>query len=161
MSYINKNDLQIYLNANRLAQVSDRINGDVDDDVNIEQAIVFADGIINTYISNLGYKMPITCADGKVPAILYDLAIVFAVWKMYEGRATDEVRYRFEWAMDILKDFQKGKMGITCQNGLSAQKIVGATINNYGYAASSINDLNSYSDNQCNAFNNNECRGNW
>ncbi len=156
-------DLETYLNDNRLSQVSDRANGALDDDLNINQAILFAESLVNSYVSALGYKMPISCLDGKPPEILKTLSIVFAVWKMHEGRATDEVRYRFEWANSILKDFKSGKMGLVCENGLPPEKKDGAisATGNYGYANANTIDLTSYADNHCAFFKKNECEGSW
>jgi phage gp36-like protein len=161
MAYITKSDIETYLNDNRLAQVSDRLNGVSDDDLNINQAILFAESLVNSYVSALGYKMPISCADGKPPEILRTLSIVCAVWKMYEGRATDEVRYRFEWANNMLKDFKSGKMGLVCQNGEMPLKPISEALGSYGYVAGQVNNLASYSDNVCNETRMRECKGKW
>ncbi|HXU28660.1 MAG TPA: DUF1320 domain-containing protein [Bacteroidia bacterium] len=121
--YISAEDLKTYLGCNKLAQVSDRVNGNNFDEDKIFQAIENAEGIISSYLVNTVYTLPIKCADNSVPALLKNAALWIATFMFYETRSTDEVKYRYENAIKFLDDLKSSKVGLVCNNGIEPDKI--------------------------------------
>jgi phage gp36-like protein len=145
-NYINKQDISTYLNDRRLTELSDRDDGNVDDNFKIQQAIDIAETRFNSYVACLGYKIPLSCLDGSIPAIAKEICLYIAVWNMYEGRRTDEVDFRYSEAIHMLKGFKLGEVCPICANGQVPLKPEIATdIASSGFYASTYT-LSSFSD---------------
>jgi phage gp36-like protein len=149
-NYINKQDISTYLNDRRLTELSDRDDGSVDDNFKIQQAIDIAETRFNSYVACLGYKLPLVCFDGSIPAIAKEICLYIAVWNMYEGRRTDEVDFRYNEAIHMLKGFKLGEVCPICANGqVPLKPEIVTDIDSYGFYASTSRLPSFSDDNKC------------
>ncbi len=153
--YIREEDLEIYIGAKELEEISDIIEGEQAKDDKINQSITLAENRINSYIAYLGYGIPLKCADNSTPKIIVEMALDLARYYMYQKRASTEVLYRYEQAIQTLNDMKTGKLGLFCDNG---QPPITPTLPNQNIGALAQNNkLSSYFDDSpcyssCNSF---------
>jgi phage gp36-like protein len=151
-NYINKQDIAIYLNDRRLTELSDRDEGEIDDNAKIQQAITIAENRFNSYVACLDYQIPLTCLDGSIPAIAKEICLYIAVWNMYEGRRTDEVDFRYGEAIHMLKGFKLGELCPVCANGQAPLKPAIAISTSSSGIYASVGGLSSFSDGLCRTY---------
>ncbi len=159
--YITIEDLKTYLGDKRLAQASDFENGDVLNMPKIEQAIMLACNRIDGVLGKLGYKLPLVCADNSTPALIKQIVIDLAVWDLYQGRATEEVGYRYEQVVGsryfkgLLSQLRDGDIGIYCANGIEPIKNLTASID--GLSERYISTIKTSEYSACCDFSYNRC----
>jgi phage gp36-like protein len=154
-NYINKQDISTYLNDKRLTELSDRDEGEIDDNTKIQQAITIAENRFNSYVACLNYQIPLICADGSIPAIAKEICLYIAVWNMYEGRRTDEVDFRYNEAIHMLKGFKLGELCPVCANGQTPLRpaiAISAISTSSSGVYASVGGLSSFSDGLCNTY---------
>jgi len=115
MSYATKQDLIDRFGNTELAQLTDRTNGTTIDDTVLGKALADADAQIDAYIS-VTHTLPLS----PVPATLVRIAGDIARYYLYEDRATEQVKERFNEAIAFLKNVAAGKAGLGVDAGGTA-----------------------------------------
>lgn len=121
MTYASQQNLIDRFGENELIQLTDRDSlGAIDADV-IARALADADAEINGYLSTR-YTLPLS----PVPAVLEKLACDIARYQLFENKATDIVKERYENSVRFLKDVVSGKVTL----GVDGSGESAATISN-------------------------------
>jgi len=117
MGYATKQDLIDRFGQPELIELTDRATPPtgVIDDVVITRALADADAQIEAYIS-ITHTLPLS----PIPATLVRMAGDIARYYLYEDRATEQVKERFEAAIAFLKNVAAGKAGLGVDAGGSA-----------------------------------------
>lgn len=107
MSYASQNDLSARFGLDELAQVSDQSGrGVLDQDV-VDRALEDANAEVDGYLS-ARYSLPLALAN--IPAILKRVTCDIARYRLWNDRASDEVRQRYEDARRLLEQIAAGKV---------------------------------------------------
>ncbi|MGD9539087.1 MAG: gp436 family protein [Alphaproteobacteria bacterium] len=109
MSYTTKQQMIDRFGQVELVQLTDRgadPQGVIDDAV-IERALADADALIDGYLAGR-YATPLSPA----PALIVQLAADIARYKLFDDRAPEEVRLRFQDAVRTLERLQTGAVTI-------------------------------------------------
>lgn len=103
MAYATVQDLVDRFGAVELAQLTDRAAGATLDSAVAQRALDDASGEMDSYLG-ARYSLPL----GTTPAVLKAACSDIARYRLYEDRATEEVRSRYEDARAWLRDLAKG-----------------------------------------------------
>lgn len=103
MPYATQSDMTDRFGAVELAQLTDRDNGLVIDATVLGRALADADAEIDAYLATR-YQLPLA----SVPPVLARMAADVARYRLYDDRATDAVRTRYEDAVALLKRMASG-----------------------------------------------------
>ncbi len=107
MTYAVQADLVNRFGTAELEQLTDRIEGTVIDAAVLNRSLADADAEIDGYLA-ARYLLPLS----STPPVLVRLASDIARYRLYEDRVTDEVRHRYQEAIDFLKQVSKGTVVI-------------------------------------------------
>lgn len=103
MAYATQADLETRFGSVELAQLSDRTNGAVIDAAVVARALADAAAEIDGYLAGR-YALPLA----TVPAVLGRVACDIARYRLYDDRATEAVRQRYEDSVRDLKALAAG-----------------------------------------------------
>lgn len=103
MNYATQQDMVERFGELELAQLSDRTNGEQIDAAIIERALTDAAAEINTYLGGR-YSLPLD----SIPDVLVRLNADMARYHLYDDKATEAVRTRYQDALDSLKRISNG-----------------------------------------------------
>ncbi len=105
MSYATQADLETRYGVIEIAQLSDRVNGTTADATVVARAIADAEAEIDGWLGQR-YQLPLA----SVPAVLGLIACDLARYYLYDDRATDAVKKRYDDAVRRLKALASGEM---------------------------------------------------
>lgn len=121
MPYAVKQDMIDRFNEVELKQLTDRTGAvDAIDDVVLGRALDDADAEINGYLAGR-HALPLA----STPLILVGIACDIARYRLYEDRATEHVRQRYEDAIKYLRSVSKGEISLGLDAGNQAQAEAG------------------------------------
>jgi phage gp36-like protein len=121
MGYAVKQDMIDRFGDVELKQLTDRTGAvDAIDDTVLGKALADADAEINGYLAGR-YTLPLA----STPMILVGLACDIARFRLYEDRATEQVRQRYEDAIKYLTKVAEGKISLGLDAGNQAQTEAG------------------------------------
>ena len=103
MAYVTQADLETRFGIEELAQLTDRAEGLMPDAAVVERALADAEAEIDGYLA-ARYQLPLVA----IPAVLIRLAADIARYRLYDDRATEAVRKRYEDAVRDLKAVAAG-----------------------------------------------------
>lgn len=119
MTYAVKQDMIDRFSDTELMQLTDRTGAiDAIDDNVLGKALADADAEIDGYLMGR-YALPLA----STPKILVGMACDIARYKLYEDRATEHVRTRYEDAIKYLKELALGRisLGVDAANQVAPQ----------------------------------------
>lgn len=121
MPYAVKQDMIDRFGEVELKQLTDR-SGDVDaiDDTVLNRALADADAEIDGYLSGR-YALPLA----STPLNLNAMACDIARYKLYEDRATEHVRQRYDDAVKYLASVARGTISLSLDANQAAQPEAG------------------------------------
>ncbi len=103
MAYATYDDLLTAFSETEMLLVSDRNNYGVPDDTVINEALSFADEMIDGYLRER-YSLPLS----NIPRNLVGIACDIARYRLYQNQPTELVSMRYEAALLWLKDIARG-----------------------------------------------------
>ena len=115
MTYAAQSDLTDRFGATELAQLTDRVNGNVIDTTVLNRALNDADAEIDSYLA-ARYALPLS----STPVVLVRMAADIARYRLYDDRVTDTVRQRYEDAVSLLKRMATGDVALAGSTPLTA-----------------------------------------
>lgn len=104
MGYATQQDLVDRFGETELAQLTDRDTAAFVDAAVLSRALADADAEIDGYLA-ARFTLPLTV----VPPILVRLAADIARFRLYDDRATEQVRTRYEDAVRLLREVAAGR----------------------------------------------------
>jgi phage gp36-like protein len=107
MAYATQADLADRFGADELAQLTDRAGAGVPDATVVARALADADAEIDAYLGTR-YALPLPA----VPSVIARLACDIARFRLWEDRASDEVRRRYEDARRLLDAIARGQVSL-------------------------------------------------
>ncbi|WP_282265935.1 phage protein Gp36 family protein [Stenotrophomonas sp. PS02298] len=107
MSYATQADLVARFGETEIIQLSDRDNAGEIDAVVVAAKLADADAEIDAYLATR-YSLPLA----TVPTVLKRVACDVARYHLFDDRATDDVRRRYEDALKFLQAVAKGLVSI-------------------------------------------------
>lgn len=107
MSYATYADLIREFSEVEMARVSDRDRAGSEDRSVIQQALDFADDLIDGYLRER-YSLPLP----SVPKNLIGVACDIARYRLYQDQPTELVIMRYDAALNWLKDVARGLVGL-------------------------------------------------
>lgn len=103
MSYSTYDDLILEFPQAEIDSLLDRDRNGKEDDGVADEAIGFADDLIDGYLRER-YSVPLT----TVPRNLVGVACDIARYRLYQGQPTELVQLRYDAALNWLKDVARG-----------------------------------------------------
>jgi phage gp36-like protein len=113
MTYATRDDLQERFGLDELTQLTDRMGAGVPDDTLVARALADADAEIDGYLA-VRYLLPVT----SVPPMLARVACDIARYRLWDDRASAEVRERYTDARRLLELIAKGTVGLGLSSAL-------------------------------------------
>lgn len=110
MGYATREDLDQRFGDAEIAGLLDRDNLGFDGDGTFENAVSDSSALIDGYLAG-SYTTPLTTIPGLITAICCDIVR----FKLWDDRAPDEVRKRYEDAMRQLRDISNGVLTLPAQ----------------------------------------------
>jgi phage gp36-like protein len=107
MPYATQADLEERFGADELTQLTDRVNAGVPDASIVARALADADAEIDGYLASR-YALPLAA----VPPVLARIACDIARYRLWEDRASEEVRLRYEDARRLLESIARGQVSL-------------------------------------------------
>jgi phage gp36-like protein len=107
MPYAAQADLEARFGADELTQLTDRVGAGVPDAGIVARALADADAEIDGYLASR-YALPLA----TVPPVLARIACDIARYRLWEDRASEEVRLRYEDARRTLESIAKGQVSL-------------------------------------------------
>lgn len=108
MAYATQADLERLFGIDEINQLSDRDNDTINDFGVIDGALDDATSEINSYIANK-YAVPLSSVSDYMKKVCSDIAR----FHLHKDAATQEVVYRYERAINWLKDLSAGRAVLT------------------------------------------------
>ena len=106
-TYCTVEQLAAFLGEAELISLTD-LSGDGEvDTARVENALVYADGLINGYVGSR-YSLPLPV----VPQLLTELARDLAHYRLYPQQPLEHVKDAYEAALKQLKDVSKGQLAL-------------------------------------------------
>lgn len=121
MTYASQQNMIDRFGEDELIQLTDRDSLGAIDAAVVARALADADAEINGYLSTR-YTLPLS----PVPAVLEKLACDIARYQLFENKAVDTVKERYENSIRFLKDVVSGKVTL----GVDGNGEQAATISN-------------------------------
>jgi phage gp36-like protein len=125
MPYATQADLEARFGVDELTQLTDRVGAGVPDAGIIARALSDADAEIDGYLASR-YALPLA----TVPPVLARIACDIARYRMWEDRASEEVRIRYEDARRALESIAKGVMSLGLPETNAAPALAGVSLGN-------------------------------
>lgn len=113
MTYATRDELQERFGLDELTQLTDRMGAGVPDDNLVARALSDADAEIDGYLA-VRYQLPVQ----TVPPMLARMACDIARYRLWDDRASDEVRSRYTDARRLLELIAKGTVGLGLSSAL-------------------------------------------
>lgn len=107
MAYATQADLVTRFGEDELIQLTDRAGAGVPDATIVGRALADAEAEMDGYLA-ARYALPMA----TVPGVLVRIACDIARYRLWEDRASDEVRRRYEDARRILESIAKGTVSL-------------------------------------------------
>lgn len=107
MAYCAKADLVKRFGDREISDLLDRDNDGAEDTRALESAISDADALIDGYLS-ARYAVPLS----SVPALIVSISCDLTRYKLWDDRAPEEVRKRYQDALSQLRDISKGVLSL-------------------------------------------------
>lgn len=121
MTYATKQDMIDRFGEVELKQLTDRAGAiETIDDTVLGKSLADADAEINGYLAGR-YTLPLA----STPLILVGHACDIARYRLYDDRATEHVRQRYEDALKYLRDVGAGKISLGLDVGNQPQAEAG------------------------------------
>jgi phage gp36-like protein len=118
MPYATQADMVTRYGEEELAQLTDRVNGEVIDESVLTRAIEDAENEINGYLAKR-YNLPLT----STPPILQRLACDVARYYLHDDRVTEQVRNRYTDVIRLLKSIAQGEVMLEGASALAANQV--------------------------------------
>jgi phage gp36-like protein len=125
MPYATQADLEARFGVDELIQLTDRAGTGVPDAAIVARALSDAAAEIDSYLASR-YALPLS----PVPAVLARIACDIARYRLWEDRASDEVRRRYEDARRLLESIAKGTVSLGLPEANAAPALAGASLGN-------------------------------
>ena len=125
MPYATQADLEARYGADELTQLTDRIGAGVPDAAVINRALADADAEIDGYLATR-YALPLP----TVPPVLARIACDIARYRLWEDRASEEVRRRYEDARRILESIANGRVSLGLPEATAAPALAAVSLGN-------------------------------
>ncbi|MEW6560401.1 MAG: DUF1320 domain-containing protein [Pseudomonadota bacterium] len=113
MTYATRDELQERYGLDELTQLTDRMGAGVPDDNLVNRALSDADAEIDGYLA-VRYQLPVQ----TVPPMLVRMACDIARYRLWDDRASAEVRERYTDARRLLELIAKGTVGLGLSSAL-------------------------------------------
>ncbi|TCS69766.1 phage gp36-like protein [Sulfuritortus calidifontis] len=113
MPYATAADLITRYGEDELIQLTDRVGAGVVDTAIVSRALDDAEAEIDGYLA-ARYRLPLP----TTPALLARIACDIARYRLWEDRASDEVRQRYEDARRLLENISSGRASLGLPAGL-------------------------------------------
>lgn len=107
MGYCAKADLIQRFGDREISDLLDRNNDDTEDTNALTSAIADADALIDGYLCSR-YAVPLS----SVPALIVSISCDLTRYKLWDDRAPEEVRKRYQDALSQLRDIAKGVLSL-------------------------------------------------
>jgi len=125
MPYATQADLEARFGVDELIQLTDRAGTGVPDAAIVARALSDAAAEIDSYLASR-YALPLS----PVPAVLARIACDIARYRLWEDRASDEVRRRYEDARRLLESIAKGTVSLGLPEENAAPALAEASLGN-------------------------------
>ena len=115
MTYATQADLSALYGDAELIQLCNRTGGSTMDApalAVLARALDSAESMVDGWVSTR-YSLPLS----SVPALLVEVACDIARWRLYGQKPTEEVRARYEDAIDTLRAIAKGSITLPLADG--------------------------------------------
>jgi phage gp36-like protein len=120
MAYCAKTDLEQRFGT-EIAQLLDRNNDSTEDTGVLDTALADTDAEINGYLQGGGYALPLD----EVPDLVKAIACDIARYRLWDDRAPEEVRKRYESAISRLRDIARGIIKLPLSDGTAVAQTGG------------------------------------
>ncbi|TCS70678.1 phage gp36-like protein [Sulfuritortus calidifontis] len=117
MAYATAAELATRYGEDELIQLTDRAGSGVMDTAVVQRALDDAEAEIDGYLASR-YLLPLP----TVPALLARIACDIARYRLWEDRASDEVRARYEDARRLLENLSSGRVSLGLPAGLPQEQ---------------------------------------
>jgi phage gp36-like protein len=107
MPYATQADMEMRFGADELTQLTDRVGAGIPDAAIVARALADANAEIDGYLASR-YSLPLA----TVPTMLVRIACDIARYRLWEDRASEEVRRRYEDARRLLEAIAKGAVSL-------------------------------------------------
>jgi phage gp36-like protein len=125
MPYATQADLETRFGVDELTQLTDRTGAGVPDAGIVARALSDADAEIDGYLASR-YALPLA----TVPPVLARIACDIARYRLWEDRASEEVRRRYEDARRALESIAKGVISLGLPEANAAPALAGVSLGN-------------------------------
>jgi phage gp36-like protein len=125
MPYATQADLEARFGADELTQLTDRVGAGVPDAAIVARALADADAEIDGYLASR-YALPLA----TVPPVLVRIACDIARYRLWEDRASEEVRRRYEDARRMLESIARGQVSLGLPAASSAPALAEVSLGN-------------------------------
>jgi len=125
MPYATQADLEARFGVDELTQLTDRVNAGVPDAAIVARALSDATAEIDSYLASR-YALPLW----PVPTVLARIACDIARYRLWEDRASDEVRRRYEDALRLLEGIAKGILSLGLPEADAAPALAEVSLGN-------------------------------
>jgi phage gp36-like protein len=120
--YATQADLEDRFGVDELTQLTDRVGSGMPHPAIVARALADADAEIDGYLASR-YELPLA----TVPPMLVRVACDIARYRLWEDRASEEVRLRYEDARRMLESIARGMVSLGPPEANAAQAL--ATMN--------------------------------
>jgi len=125
MTYATQADLEDRFGVDELTQLTDRVGAGVPDAAIVARALADADAEIDGYLASR-YALPLA----TVPPMLARIACDIARYRLWEDRASEEVRLRYEDARRMLESIAKGMVSLGLPEASAAPALAKVSLGN-------------------------------
>jgi phage gp36-like protein len=125
MPYAIQSDLEQRYGADELTQLTDRAGAGVPDAIVVARSLADADAEINGYLASR-YALPLA----TVPPVIVRIACDIARYRLWEDRASEEVRRRYEDARRLLESIAKGMVSLGLPEASAAPALAAVSLGN-------------------------------
>jgi phage gp36-like protein len=125
MPYATQADLEARFGVDELTQLTDRVNAGVPDTAIVARALTDSDAEIDGYLASR-YALPLA----TVPPVLARIACDIARYRLWEDRASEEVRLRYEDARRLLESIARGQVSLGLPAASAAPALAEVSLGN-------------------------------
>lgn len=125
MPYATQADLEARFGTDELTQLTDRVGAGIPDAAIVARALADADAEIDGYLASR-YALPLA----TVPPVLARIACDIARYRLWEDRASEEVRLRYEDARRLLESIARGQVSLGLPAASAAPALAEVSLGN-------------------------------